>query len=47
MNINAKALLNQKNYILEAKGITAVVIDKVKENITLKIGDDTEDYTKL
>ena len=47
MNIDAKALLNQKNYILKAKGITAVVIDKLKENIRLKIGDDTEDYTNL
>jgi len=40
-------LLNQKNYILEAKGITAVEINKIKENITLKIKDDTEDYTNL
>jgi len=47
MNIDAKALLNQKNYILKAKRITAVVIDKLKENIRLKIGDDTEDYTNL
>ena len=27
LNIDAKALLNQKNYILRAKGITAVEID--------------------
>jgi len=45
MNIGAKALLNQKNYILKAKRITAVEIDDIKENITLKIVDDTEDYT--
>jgi len=45
MNIEAKALLNQKNYILKAKRITAVEIDEIKENIRLKIGDDTEDYT--
>ena len=45
MNIDAKALLNQKNYILQAKRITAVEIDEIKENIRLKIGDDTEDYT--
>ena len=45
MNIDAKALLNQKNYILKAKRITAVEIDQIKENIRLKIGDDTEDYT--
>jgi len=43
MNIDAKALLNQKNYILKAKRITAVEIDQIKENIRLKIGDDTED----
>ena len=46
MNIDAKALLNQKNYILKAKRITTVEIDEIKEKIRLKIGDDTEDYTK-
>ena len=45
MNIDAKDLLNQKNYILKAKRITAVEIDVIKQNISLKIGDDTEDYT--
>ena len=45
INIDAKALLNQKNYILKAKRITAVEIDQIKENIRHKIGDDTEDYT--
>jgi hypothetical protein len=45
MNIDSKALLNQKNYILKAKRITAVEIDKIKENIRLKIWDDTEDHT--
>ena len=45
MNIDAKALLNQKNYILKAKEMTAVEIDVIKGNIRLKIGDDTEDYT--
>jgi len=45
MNIDAKALLNQKNYILKAERITVVEIDKIKENIRLKIGDDREDYT--
>jgi len=44
-NIDAKALLNQKNYILKAKRIMAVEIDEIKENIRLKIVDDTEDYT--
>ena len=45
MNIDAKALLNQKNYILKAPRIMTVEIDEIKENIRLKIGDDTEDYT--
>ena len=45
MNIDAKALVNQKNYILKAKRITTVEIDEIKEKIRLKIGDDTEDYT--
>jgi len=46
MNIDAKALLNQNNYILKAKGMTAVEIDVIKGNIKLKIGDDREHYTK-
>jgi len=45
MNIDTKALLNQKNYILQAKRITAIETDEIKENIRLKIGDDTEDCT--
>ena len=45
MNIDAKALLYQKNYILKAKRINAVEIDEKIENIRLKIGDDAEDYT--
>ena len=45
MNIDAKALLNQKNYIIKAKRITAVQTDEIKENIRLKVGDDTEDCT--
>ena len=45
MNTDAKALLNQKNYILKTKRITAVEINEIEENIRLKIGDDTEDYT--
>ena len=32
-NIDAKALLNQKNYILRAKSTTAVEIDGIIENI--------------
>ena len=39
-------MLNQKNYILKAKRITAVEIDDIKENITLKTWNDTEDHTK-
>jgi len=45
MNIGSTALLNQKNYILKAQRITTVEIDDIKENISFKIGDDTEDYT--
>ena len=44
LNIDAKALLNQKNYILRAKRMTDVEIDGI-ENIRLKIGDDTQDHT--
>ena len=33
LNIDANALLNQKNYILRAKRITAVEIDGIVENI--------------
>jgi len=44
MNIDAKALLNQKNYILKAKRIMAGEIDEIKENSRLKMGDDTEHY---
>ena len=40
MNVDAKALLNQKNYILEAQRIKTVEIDEIKENIRLKIGDE-------
>ena len=46
MHMDAKGLLNQKNCILKAKRITTVETDEIKENIRLKIGDDTEDYTK-
>jgi hypothetical protein len=45
INVDEKALLNQKNYVLKAKRITAVEIDELKENIRLKIGDDAEDCT--
>jgi len=46
IHVDVKAMLNQKNYILKAQRITAVEIDEIKENIILKIGDETEDYTK-
>ena len=39
-------MLNQKNYILKAKRITAVETDEMNENIRLKIWNDTEDQTK-
>jgi hypothetical protein len=45
INIDVKLLLNQKNCILKAKRIT-VEIDKIKENIKLKIQNDTEDHTQ-
>jgi hypothetical protein len=36
MNVDAKALPNQKNYILKAKRIMPVEIDQIKERISLK-----------
>ena len=45
INIGEKLLLNQKNYILKAKRITAVENDEIKENISLKIQND-RDHTK-
>jgi len=45
INLDAKALLNQKNYILKAQRSTAVEIDEIRENIRLQIGEATEDYT--
>jgi hypothetical protein len=45
INIDIKLLLNQKNCILRAKRIT-VEIDEIKENIRLKIRNDTEDHTQ-
>lgn len=45
INVDAKLLLNQKNYILKAKGITAAKIDQIKENIIIKISNDA-DHTK-
>ena len=45
INLDAKAMLNQKNYILKAQRLTAVKIDEIIENIRLEIGEATEDYT--
>ena len=45
INLDAKALLNQKNYILKAQRLTAVEIDEIRETIRLEIGEATEDYT--
>jgi len=45
INLDAKALLKQKNYILKAQRLTAVEIDEIRENIRLQIGKATEDYT--
>ena len=38
MNIDAKALFNQKNYILKAKRIPAIEIDEMKKMSDLKYG---------
>ena len=46
MSMDAKGLLNQKNYILKAKRITAVEFDEIKEDIRLKLEDNKEDRTK-
>jgi len=45
-NLDAKALLNQKNYILKTQRLTSVEIDEIRENIRLEKGEATEDYTK-
>ena len=45
MNIDAKDLFNQKNYIFKAKRIPAIETDKIKESVRLEIEDDTEDCT--
>jgi len=45
-NVDAKLLLNPKNYVSKAKRITIVEIDEIKKNYRLKIGNDTEYHTK-
>ena len=46
MNMDAKGLLNQKNYILKTKRLTDVEVDEIKENTRLKLEDDKDDRTK-
>jgi hypothetical protein len=46
INVGAKLLLNQKNYILKSKGIATVEIDEIKENIRPKICNGIEEDTK-
>jgi len=43
INLDAKALLNQKNYILKVQRLTAVEIDEIRENIRFEIREATED----
>ena len=45
INLDAKALLNQKNYILNTQRLSAVEIDEIRENIRLERVEATEDYT--
>jgi len=45
-NKDAKFLLNLKNHMLKAKRITTVESDEIKENIRLKLCNNTEDHTK-
>jgi len=40
-----KLCSTRKKNILKAKRISAIEINEIKENVRLKIGDDTEDYT--
>ena len=47
IHVDAKHLLNQKNYIYKAKRITPTESYEISENITLKILNNTEDHTKL
>jgi hypothetical protein len=46
INVDAKLLLNPKNYISKAKRITIAEIDEIKRNYRLKIGNNTENHTK-
>ena len=44
--MGANLLLNQLNYVLKAERITIARIDEIKENIRLRVWNDTEDHTK-
>ena len=44
--IGVNLLLNQQNYVLKAERKTIAVIDEIKENIRLRLWNDTEDHTK-
>jgi hypothetical protein len=43
INIGAKLLLKQWNYILKAERTTIAGIEEIKENISLKVCNDTEE----
>jgi hypothetical protein len=45
-NMDAKLLLNQKNYILKNKKITDTEIDEIKEGFRPRMQDNTEDQLR-
>jgi hypothetical protein len=45
-NMDAKLLLNQKNYILRNKKITDTEIDEIKESFTPHLQDNAEDQLR-
>jgi hypothetical protein len=45
-NMDAKLLLNQKNYILKNKKITDSEIDEIKESFRPRMQDNTEDQLR-
>jgi hypothetical protein len=46
-NMDAKLLLNQKNYILRNKKVTDTEIDEIKESFIPRMQDNTEDQLTL
>jgi hypothetical protein len=46
INIGAKLLLNNLNWILKAERTTIGGIDEIKEKIRLRVWNNTEDHTK-